>query len=105
MRVNLHTYWAHWARSPALRLVLLTDWGIHWSVLGVLRQFYSFREGAIATKEKAGAYALTCLPVERHLVIWEALRIRTDGWSPSYRSRPARAADAICLLNYIIQRY
>jgi hypothetical protein len=35
---------------------LLSDWGVQWAVLGVLRQFYTLREGRITSKTKAGEY-------------------------------------------------
>ena len=54
MHDNLNRYWAGWTKRPGRILALLSDWGIQWSVLGVLRQFYSFRENTITTKVRAG---------------------------------------------------
>ena len=84
-------------------LVLLSDWGIQWTVLGVLRQFYTFRESAITTKLKAGEYALAHLPLDWRRLIQEALRIRRGGKPSFYRCRLSRALEARKFLLYIIQ--
>jgi hypothetical protein len=83
--------------------MLLSDWGIQWAVLGVLRQFYSFRENAITTKACAGEYALTCLPARWHPLIREALRIRAGQKRSAYRFRPMRTVEALRFLRFIIQ--
>lgn len=103
MRENMNTYWASWTRRPDGFLVMLTDWGIQWTVLGVLRQFYSFRENTITTKVKAGEYALTCLPARWHRLIREAIRIREGTPAPAYRCRMTRTIEAVKFLKYIIQ--
>ncbi|MFN8493092.1 MAG: DUF4111 domain-containing protein [Caldilineaceae bacterium] len=103
MHENLNTYWLRWTKHPKRLLMLWSDWGIEWSVLGVLRQFHTFRENTIITKSQAGEYALTCTPARWHRVIQEALNIRA-GVSPSlYRSRLRRALDAVQFLKYIIR--
>lgn len=40
---NLNTYWASWTKNPTKMAYLLTDNGIQWAVLGILRQFYTFK--------------------------------------------------------------
>ena len=102
MRGNLNSFWASYTRRPARVAALLTDWGIEWTVLGVLRQYYTFREHDITSKTGAGQYALSCLPARWHRLIREAIRIR-DGSPPSrYRFRPGRAWEAFRFLQYII---
>jgi hypothetical protein len=103
MRENLNTYWASWTRRPGRIIRMLSDWGIQWAVLGVLRQFYSFRENTITTKTKAGEYALTCVPARWHGLIREAIDIREGNKSTAYRLRVARAIEAVSFLKYIIQ--
>jgi hypothetical protein len=103
MRQNLNSYWVGWTNQPTRLLMLLTDWGIQWAVLGVLRQFYSFRENAITTKAYAGEYALTCLPARWHPLIQEALRIRAGQKRSTYSFRPTRTIEAISFLKFIIQ--
>jgi hypothetical protein len=103
MRQNLNSYWVRWTNRPRYLLMMLTDWGIQWAVLGVLRQFYSFRENAITTKTHAGEYALACLPARWQRLILEALRIRAGQQRSTYPFRPARAAAAVRFLKFIIQ--
>ncbi len=103
MRHNLNTYWVKWTKRPGRIIVMLSDWGIQWTVLGVLRQFYSFRENAITTKEQAGEYALTCLPTRWHPLIQEALQIRAGKKRANYPFRTVRAVEAVQFLRFIIQ--
>ena len=62
MRDNLNTYWRSWTRQPRLTAVLYTNWGIQWAVLGVLRQYFSFKENTITTKVRVCDYVLGSLP-------------------------------------------
>ncbi len=103
MRENLNTYWESWTRRLDGFLVMLSDWGIQWTVLGVLRQFYSFREHMITTKARAGEYALTCLPARWHPLIQEALNIREGKKASAYRFRIMRTLEAVRFLKFIIQ--
>jgi hypothetical protein len=115
MRENLNGYWAGWTRRPDAIGEMMFDLGIQWAVLGVLRQFYSFRENAITTKTKAGEYALTCVPRRWHRLIQEAIDIRAGRRSSAYRFRIVRTQasayqlrivrtmEAIRFLKFIIQ--
>ncbi len=103
MRGNLNSYWARWTRQPDRFMVMLSDWGIQWTVLGGLRQFYSFREHTITTKTKAAEYALTQVPARWHQLIREAMNIREGKKAPAYRSRVVRTIEAVNFLKYIIQ--
>jgi hypothetical protein len=103
IRQNLNSYWVQWTNRPTRLLMMLSDWGIQWAVLGVLRQFYSFRENTITTKVRAGEYALTCLPAHWHPLIQEALRIRAGQARSAYSYRPTRTIEAISFLKFIIQ--
>lgn len=108
MGQNLNPYWRSWTKSPSKMALLLDDRGIEWAVLGVLRQFYTFRERAITTKTGAGLYALEHLPEEWHRIVCEALRIRNDEAGTFYPAAPRRALIAVGLLRYVItdcQRY
>jgi hypothetical protein len=82
---------------------MYSDWGIQWTVLGVLRKFYSFRENSITTKVKAGEYALTCLPACWHRLIREAINIREGKETSAYQLRIARTIEAVRFLKFIIQ--
>jgi len=103
MRDNLNSYWVRWTKRPDRILVMLSDWGIQWCILGVLRQYYSFRESRITTKVRAGEYGLKCVPTRWHRLIREAIRIRESKENSAYRFRTARTVDAIRFLNYIMQ--
>ena len=102
MRENLNTYWRSWTRHPRRFVVLYSNWGIQWAVLGVLRQFFTFRENSITTKVKAGEYALDCFPRRWHPIIQEAINIRQGQEGSSYRSRFGRMVQTVRFLNYVI---
>ncbi len=102
MRENLNSYWASWTQRPGRIVILLSDWGIQWAVLGVLRQFYSFRENSITTKTKAGEYALTRMPIRWHRLIQEAINIREGKTAAAYQFRLARTIEAVSFLKYVI---
>lgn len=62
-RENLGSYWAGWASRGAVSssrtgMVLLTDWGVAWCVLGVLRLHYTLVTGRVTSKSGAGRWAL-----------------------------------------------
>lgn len=101
MRENLATYWTQF-RRPSRIGWLLTDSGVMWVVLGVLRPWYSIREHAISSKTEAGEYGLQHLPEPFHPIVGEALRLRRGTGSPGYRSRLTRATDAHRLLRTIL---
>jgi hypothetical protein len=83
---------------------LYSNWGIQWAVLGILRQFFTFRENSITTKVKAGEYALGCLPSRWHPLIQEAINIRQGQKGPSNRFRFGRMVRTVRFLNYVIDR-
>jgi hypothetical protein len=101
MRDNLNSYWTDWTRRPDVMAGMVFDLGIQWAVLGVLRQFYSFRENSITTKTKAGEYALTCVPSRWHQLIHEAIEIRAG--KKTYQFRIVRTMEAVRFLKFIIQ--
>jgi len=102
MHDNLNSYWASFTTNPRRITWLLTDYGIQWVVLGVLRQFYTFRKHAITSKTGAGRHALDHTPVQWHRLIREAINIREGMRTSSYRFRIVRAASAHAFLQLII---
>jgi hypothetical protein len=102
MHHNMNTYWASFTTRPRRMLWLLTDEGIQWVVLGVLRQFYTFREHAITSKTGAGRYGLQHMPRRWRRLIQEVLDIRAGVAASSYRSRVGRAFAAYTFLQLII---
>jgi hypothetical protein len=80
---NMNTYWAkrtQMAETSINDLVKLPtdklDFEIEWTVLGLLRQFYTIKEYDIVSKLDAGDYGLTHIPVVWHDIIKEAMNIR-----------------------------
>lgn len=103
MKHNLNAYWATYTHQPARMLSLLSDFGIQWTVLGVLRQYYTFKEHDITSKTGAGEYALTQLPPRWHRLIREAINIREESSTWSYKTKFGRAIDALQFMRYIIR--
>lgn len=101
MHQNQNTYWANYTRKPEGIKQLFSDWGIEWAVLGVLRQFYTFRENDITSKTGAGQYALLHLPTKWHKLIREANRIREGSNLSLYKSRVLRGIEAFRFLRFI----
>jgi hypothetical protein len=102
MRHNLNTYWVQYTRKPSRIAWLLTDYGIQWAVLGVLRQFYSFNEHSITSKTGAGEYGLAHLSNKWHRLIQEALNIRNKTGRSLYNLRVLRAVEALRFLTFLI---
>lgn len=102
MMANLNTYWVRFTREPARMAWLLSDYGIQWTVLGVLRQFYTFKEQDITSKTGAGEYALQHVSTRWHRIIQEALNIRNQTDVSLYRFRILRAIEAWRFLKHLI---
>lgn len=102
MHHNMNSYWARFTTDPRRMAWLLTDYGVQWTVLGVLRQFYTFREHAITSKEGAGSYGLAHTPKQWHHLIHEAIAIRMGTRTSPYRFRTVRAITARAFLQLVI---
>lgn len=102
MDVNLNSYWAAYTSNPRALAWLMTDAGVEWTVLGVLRLFYTFRENDITSKAGAGRYALEHLPERWHGLTRYALSVRLSEPPAPYRSRLARAFETRALVRHII---
>jgi hypothetical protein len=102
MHQNMNSYWAGFIRKPQRIVWLLSDFGVEWTVLGTLRQYYSFVAHDITSKTGAGDYALNHLPAHWHRIIGEALRIREQAPNSLYNSKLKRAGEAYNFLRFII---
>lgn len=95
MAENLHSYWgsliARIKKDPAS---LDDDW-VSWSVLGILRLLYSFRESDIMSKIGAGEYALSVMSENRHRILNESIRIRQGKNESLYDTLEKRAEDTL----------
>jgi hypothetical protein len=76
---------------------------MQWAVLGVLRQFYSFRENTITTKTEAGEYALTCVLGRWHQLIREAIDVRGGAKASAHQIIIVRMMEAVRFLRFVIQ--
>ncbi len=102
MRENINSYWASFTNHPPRMIRSLTDDGVVWIVLGVLRQYYSFKEKDITSKVGAGEYALKHLPTEWHNLIQDALDIRQGCKPRHYPSRFTRAYVTMRFVKYAV---
>lgn len=102
MRQNLSSYWLSWTQDPRRMILLYSNWGIQWAILGILRQFYIFRENSITSKVRAANYALDHLPPQWHPLIQESINIRQGINDSCYRSRFGRMVEAVHFLKFII---
>jgi hypothetical protein len=102
MHDNMNSYWARFITNPRRMAWLLSDDGVQWAVLGVLRQFYTFREHEIASKTAAGIYAFRHTPRRWHQLMQEALTIRAGTHASSYRFHIVRAIATRAFVQYIV---
>lgn len=106
---NLNTYWVGWKKrcervgSPDYLGMLFRLDSIEWSVLGVTRLYYTFREKDITSKIGAGEYALQTLPANWHRIINESMRLRKNIKKSYYHSVFERRRDALDYMEFIIQ--
>lgn len=103
MKHNLNTYWASFTYQPSRMIRLLVDDGVSWTVLGVLRQYYTFQENDITSKVGAGEYGLKVLPAEWHPLLQDALDIRQGRKPRGYSSRFTRAYAVVRFVRYIVE--
>lgn len=100
-RQNLIDYWQEkWLRQQRGRTpraaMSLSDWGVHWGVLGVARLHYSVATGDVTSKSNGGEYALETFDSRWHRIVREALRIRRgEGSTSLYRTPLGRRREAL----------
>ncbi|WP_342504878.1 aminoglycoside adenylyltransferase domain-containing protein [Sporosarcina sp. FSL K6-2383] len=78
------------------------DVEIEWSVLGILRQYYTLKEHAIISKLGAGEYALLHMPEEWHPIIKEAIDIRKSVDRERFPSDRERMDATLLFSKYMI---
>jgi hypothetical protein len=106
---NMNTYWANrikMAENSIENLVKMPadeiDFEIEWTVLGLLRQFYTIKEFDIVSKLGAGEYGLTQIPVEWHNIIKEAMNIRKGVKAEIFSSEMERLDNTIKFSKFVI---
>ena len=75
---------------------------IEWSVLGLLRQYYTLKEHSIISKLGAGEYGLLHMPEEWHQIIKEAINVRNGVRSEFFASDEQRIDMALKFSKYVI---
>lgn len=110
---NMNTYWVNWIHrlqekqqeaSRHLAAVLderELDETVEWCVLGMLRQYYTLREGTITSKLGAAEYGLRVAPKTWHGLIREAAAIKNKEPQRFYSHSLTRLGDLIELLKWI----
>jgi hypothetical protein len=73
---------------------------LEWSILGLLRQFYTIRENGIISKSGAGEYGLMHIPDKWHAVIELALLVR-KGNMPAAAPEKDLIMDALQLMDHL----
>lgn len=106
---NMNSYWVQRVQRLDNSSVELSNFPtkdieteIEWSVLGLLRQFYTLKEHDIISKLGAGEYALLHLPIEWHPIIKEAINIRKGNKEKIFTSDKERIETTIRFSQYII---
>lgn len=106
---NMNSYWAQRVQKMEKSITDLyklpveeIDYEIEWTVLGLLRQFYTLKEHDIISKLGAGEYALQHLPMEWHPIIKEAMNIREGEKEMIFISDKERIYITIRFSKYII---
>jgi Domain of unknown function (DUF4111) len=106
---NMNTYWANRIRTFEKSIDELAqiaeseiDKEVEWTVLGLLRQFYTLREKDIISKQGTGEYSLKHLPEEWHPIIQDAINIRKGEEDRNYARKLERIKETIKLSKYLI---
>ncbi|WP_010274173.1 nucleotidyltransferase domain-containing protein [Paenibacillus senegalensis] len=110
---NMNTYWVNWIhrlqakQQEASRHLAAAlderelDETVEWCVLGMLRQYYTLREGAVTSKLGAAEYGLKVAPKAWHGLIREAAAIKNKEPQRFYSHSSSRLQDLIELLQWI----
>ncbi|MFC4403872.1 aminoglycoside adenylyltransferase domain-containing protein [Gracilibacillus xinjiangensis] len=107
---NMNSYWANYiqtAENSIDQLVIqpteTIDFQIEWTVLGLLRQFYTLKENSIVSKLDAGEYGGDQLPAGWHPIIKEAINIRKGEKKVTFRSERERIDHALGFSQYLMR--
>ncbi|MBT2641543.1 DUF4111 domain-containing protein [Bacillus sp. ISL-41] len=108
---NMNFYWSNrtqMAEASIDQLVKLPsseiDLEIEWTVLGLLRQFYTIKENDIISKLDAGEYGIKQLPVEWHNIIREAMNIRSGEKEKIFDSEMNRLNSTLGFSKFLIHQ-
>jgi hypothetical protein len=106
---NMNTYWKFRIESMenSIQDLIISptdkiDFEIEWTVLGLLRQFFTLKEYDIVSKMDSGEYGLLNVPEEWHIIIKEAIHIRKGVKSKAFNSDEERINATIAFSKYLI---
>lgn len=107
---NMNSYWANRIQmmgNSTEKIINLPsqtiDVEVEWTVLGLLRQFYTLKEHDIISKLGAGEYGLLHLPEEWHTIIKDAIHIRKNTRLNAFDSDRERLEAVIGFSKYLIR--
>ena len=107
---NMNSYWfgrVQWMENSIDEVKTfpldMIDSEIEWSVLGVLRQYYTINEFDIVSKLGAGEYGLLHLPEKWHSIIKEAMNIRKGLNGRYFKSEEERVKCLLRFMRYMIE--
>lgn len=106
---NMDSYWGkriEWLARSKEKLTAFSSkeiaGEIEWTVLGMLRQYYTLNEFDIVSKLGAAQYGLAKLPEEWHPIIGEAAAIRNGSNESFFDSDEKRVDRMLELAQYVI---
>ncbi|WP_187445052.1 aminoglycoside adenylyltransferase domain-containing protein [Rossellomorea vietnamensis] len=109
VRENMNSYWT--MRVERLENSLNRDMNhsskeiseeVEWTVLGLLRQYFTLKESDITSKAEAGEYGLLNLPERWHPIIHEALNIRSNKYVKLFQFDKERVLETVKFTKYLI---
>jgi hypothetical protein len=110
VRKNMNEYWVprvNWMEASQEKFenipVDQMEAELEWTVLGLLRQFYTLKEHDIISKLGAGEYGLKHFDKERHDIIQEAINIRTGSSNRIFHTNKERVKAAIGFSRHLIK--
>ncbi len=110
VRKNMNDYWATRLSTMEQKQDQLIHYPVkrieaemEWTVLGLLRQFYTLKEENIISKLAAGAYGLRELEPKWHGLIQEAINIRQRNPERSFITNEERVNNTIHFAKALIQ--
>lgn len=109
VRENMNSYWAGRIRRFEYALDQIVNlpiqqiyYEVEWTVLGLLRQFFTIKNQDVIPKLDAGEYGLIQLPEEWHPIIQEAIEIRKGQIPQYYHTNEERIQSVIAFAKYLI---
>ncbi|MUK87809.1 DUF4111 domain-containing protein [Ornithinibacillus sp. L9] len=107
---NMNSYWLNRVQRLEKSVEELLDIStkeeidkeVEWTILGLLRQYYTVRERDIISKLGAGRYGLVHLPADWHTMIQEAINIRENRGTSLFKSEEDRIDCMLRFSKYLI---